>query len=199
MEQNYKVKKMYTKLSDKKLPFIYSNNDIFESVRERVTGGNNGCTVFVPHVCNNIDLFGAGFAAQVAEKYPSVKADYHMLGKNFLKNNFGYSQILKVFEDPKHKHQLYFVNMIAQNGTKNPKNLRPLNYFALAKSMQTLSNHIQNNTGYKNGLEKIEIHCPKFGSGLAGGNWDFITNLIEDIWSSKFFVTVYNYNPKRNR
>lgn len=188
---------MNTKISyKKKAPFIsYSNNDIFEIARERVTGGNNGCTVFIPHVCNNIDLFGAGFAAQVANKYPSVKADYHMLGKTFLKNNFGYSQIIKVFEDQKHRHKLFFVNMIAQNGTKSYNNPRPLNYSALVRAMTNLSIFIQNNTGFSNGLEKIEIHCPKFGSGLAGGNWNFIADLIEDVWS-KYFIIAYNYNPK---
>jgi hypothetical protein len=63
--------------------------------------------------------------------------------------------------------------------------------------MSLLSNYIVNNTGFLNGQEKVEIHCPKFGSGLAGGNWDFISNLIEDIWS-KYHVTVYNYNKKNN-
>ena len=51
----------------------------------------------------------------------------------------------------------------------------------------------------KNSLssDKIEIHCPKFGSGLAGGNWHFIENLIEDIWTA-YFVTVYNYPGHKN-
>ena len=174
----------------------YSNNDLFEMVRNRVSLGNEGSTVFVPHVCNNIDLFGAGFAAQVAAKYPIVKENYHLLGKNFLKINLGYSQIVKVYENDKYKHKLCFVNMIGQNGTKSNSNIRPLNYLALVRSMNSLSQHIHNNTGFLNKSEKIEIHCPKFGSGLAGGNWDFITDLIEDIWG-KFFVTVYNYPPKK--
>jgi hypothetical protein len=29
---------------------------------------------------------------------------------------------------------------------------------------------------------RVEIHSPKFGSGLAGGNWNFIEELIKDIW-----------------
>jgi hypothetical protein len=29
----------------------------------------------------------------------------------------------------------------------------------------------------------VQIHAPKFGSGLAKGNWHFIANLIEDIWA----------------
>lgn len=171
---------------------IYSNNNIFEVIKDRVSCGNNGATVFVPHVCNNIDLFGAGFAAQVADRFPSVKADYHMLGKNFLKSNLGYSQIIKVFEDQKFKHKLFFVNMIAQNGIRNPKNIRPINYAALVKSMVQVSQFIHMNTGFVNKNEKIEIHSPKFGSGLAGGDWNFISDLIEDVWG-KFFVTVYNF------
>jgi len=175
---------------------VYSNHDLFEMVRDRVTTGNEGATVFVPHVCNNIDLFGAGFAAQVATKYPIVKENYHLLGKSFLKTNLGYSQIVKVYENDKYRHKLCFVNMIGQNGIKSGTNIRPLNYLALVKSMNSLSQYIHTNTGFLNKSEKIEIHCPKFGSGLAGGNWDFIIDLIEDIWG-KFFVTVYNYPPKK--
>lgn len=188
---------MTTKVNyNKKQSFVYSNYDLFETINKRVNASHDGATVFVPHVCNNIDLFGAGFAAQVAHFYPSVKENYHLLGKNFLKQNLGYSQILKVYENDKHKHKLYIINMISQNGIKNPKNPRPLNYLALAKSMNILSQYIYTHTGFVNKTEKIEIHCPKFGSGLAGGNWNFISDLIDDIWG-KFFVTVYNYPPKK--
>jgi hypothetical protein len=171
---------------------ILTTNNIFDSINKRVSAGNGGCTVFVPHVCNNIDQFGAGFAAQVADKYPSVKANYHMLGKNYLKTHLGYCQVLKVYEDKIHKHGLYFANMIAQNGLKNDNNTRPLNYFALMTSMYRLSQYIKDNTGFKQRTEQVEIHAPKFGSGLAGGNWPFIENLIEDIWSE---YTVYVYQP----
>jgi hypothetical protein len=174
---------------------VVYNSDIFESIEKRIKAGNNGSTVFVPHVCNNIDLFGAGFAGQVGEYYPSVKIDYHLLGKNFMKSNLGHSQILKVAEDPKFKHKLYFVNMIAQNGIRSAENHRPLNYLALVKSMNTLSQFIHYNTGFANKNERIEIHAPKFGSGLAGGNWNFIADLIEDIWKP-FNVYIYNYQKK---
>jgi len=175
--------------------YITYNSDLFEQIKNRINAGNGGATVFVPHVCNNIDLFGAGFAAQVAQYYPSVKQDYHLLGKNFLRNNLGHSQILKVFEDQKFKHKLYFVNMIAQNGIRGKDNPRPLNYLALVKSMNSLSQFIHMNTGFLYKNEKIEIHAPKFGSGLAGGNWNFISDLIEDIWKP-YNVFIYNYNKK---
>lgn len=172
--------------------YVLTNSNLFDSIKKRVQTDHLGATVFVPHVCNNIDLFGAGFAAQVAKHYPIVKDNYHMLGKNFLKNNFGYSQLVKVYTNNKYKHKLYFVNMIAQNGTIGSDNRRPLNYLALAKSMNSLAQTI-NSCNH----ERIEIHCPKFGSGLAGGNWNFISDLIEDIWG-KYNVFVYEYKPQRS-
>lgn len=175
----------------KKEPYILSNRNIFDVIKQTVGAKENGATVFVPHVCNNIDIFDAGFAGQVAQYYPSVKMDYHLLGKSFLSSNLGYSQIIKVYEEPKYRHQLFFVNMIAQNGVRNYSNPRPLNYFALGQSMYKLSHYIHTNTGFLNKSEKVEIHCPKFGSGLAGGNWNFISELINDVWG-RFFVTVYN-------
>lgn len=179
---NQKVFKKQTK------KIVCYDKDIFSSIKQRIEAQDKGATVFVPHVCNNIDLFGAGFAAAVASHYPEVKTNYHLLGKNFLSNNFGYSQILMVDEEPKYRHKLFFVNMIAQNGVKGYNNPRPLNYFALSQSMYKLSHFIHKNF---NNINDVEIHCPKFGSGLAGGNWEFISDLIDDIWA-KFFVMIYN-------
>lgn len=172
--------------------YILTKQDLFDSIEKRISAGHAGATVFVPHVCNNLDLFGAGFAASIANEYPVVKANYHMLGKNFLRNNLGHAQILKVKEDKKYKHAFYAVNMIAQNGLRSASNPRPLNYAALVKSMVQVSHFIQNSTGFANKTEQIEIHTPKFGSGLAGGNWNFISELIEDIWG-KYTVFVYQY------
>lgn len=177
---------------------MFSTSNIFEMSKNRVSSEKNGATVFIPHVCNNIDLFGAGFAADIADKFPSVKADYHMLGKNFLKNNFGYAQIIKVMEETRHKQKLYIVNMIAQNGVQSKNNPRPLNYFALAKSMGILSSFILSNTGYLSKSENIEIHCPKFGSGLAGGNWNFVSDLIDDVWG-RYNVTVHILDRSGNK
>ena len=191
MAANNKEIKMKTK--PKKTNYIMvSNQDIFDSVKKRIKAENNGATIFVPHICNNIDLFGAGFAAQVDQHYPEVKMNYHLLGKSYLKNNLGHSQIVKVDEDKKYKHRLFFVNMIAQSGIKNANNPRPLNYCALVRSMMLLSQFIHMNTGFYQKTEKVEIHAPKFGSGLAGGNWAFISDIIEDAWKN-YNVFIYDH------
>lgn len=152
-------------------------SNIFEISTKIVQSKNLGNTIIIPHVCNNVGLFGAGFANAVRKKFPIVATNFELLGR---KTKLGYVQYVTVLRDKEYEHELIFANMIAQNGIISPNNPRPLNYEALMKCMIDVRHHIK-------GLdkEKIQIHCPKFGSGLAGGNWVFIQNLIEDIWSQK--------------
>jgi len=151
--------------------------DIFHIARSRILGQNDGASVIIPHVCNNINLFGAGFAACLADRYPVVKENFHMLGN---KSKLGYVQYITVEKDEKYNHKLIIANMIAQNRTISPNNRRPLNYEYLIKCMIDVRNHVID--FQKMNDAKLEIHCPKFGSGLAGGDWKFISKLMEDIW-----------------
>jgi hypothetical protein len=59
--------------------------------------------------------------------------------------------------------------------------------------MVGVGKYIQNNFDKES---KIQIHAPKFGCGLAGGNWNFIENLIQDIWNS-YNITIYNYGSNK--
>lgn len=171
-----------------------SKKNIFETARlivhSRVVGGSS---VIIPHVCNNVDLFGAGFASAVSTEYPVVKDNYHLLGKKFLKEHPGYTQFIDVEYEKQYNRRLIIANMIAQNGIRAKNNPRPLNYAYLTKSMLDIKSFILKNFNSEN---PVEIHCPKFGSGLAGGNWRFIENLVEDIWGS-FRVVIHqidNFN-----
>lgn len=168
---------------------IIKNKDIFENAKIKINAGINGNTIIIPHVCNNINLFGAGFAKQVSEKYPVVKANFHMIGN---KAKLGSVQFVTAETEDKYKHSIIFANMIAQNKVINNKNTRPLNYGALVYCMSQVRSYIKEKEKNTE-AQKIEIHAPKFGSGLAGGNWNFISDLIEDIWND-IPVFVYNYS-----
>lgn len=161
--------------------------NLFDYIEQYIHQGQNGYSVIVPHVCNNINLFGAGFAAAVTNHYPIVKENYHLLGNHFLKNNLGYTQFVEVAKDKSYGHKLIFANMIAQSGIISKTNERPLNYLALCKSMVSVTNYIKNNFDSEN---PVQIHAPRFGCGLAGGDWNFIQNLIQDIWSN-IPITIY--------
>jgi len=166
-----------------KIIYVKGKN-IFESIKLRSRSKNNGSTVVVPHVCNNIGLFGAGFARAMAEQYPIVQMNFEMLGK---KSKLGVSQFIVAETEPEYKHQIIVANMISQNKTISQNNPRPLNYSALVQCMNEVKlfcSRLRLNS------QSVEIHAPKFGSGLAGGNWNFIENLIEDIW---FDYTTFVY------
>lgn len=164
--------------------YLLIKGDLFESIANLVGGGNNGCSIVVPHVCNNINLFGAGFAAAISKNYPIVKENFHLLGN---KNSLGQTQFVTAYKDKKFGHQLIFANMIAQNGVISKNHNRPLNYYALAKCMANVATYISQLNQTES---RIQIHAPKFGSGLAGGNWSFIQELIRDIWH-QYNVFVY--------
>lgn len=157
---------------------LTSDQNIFEIAEGRVSASVLGSSVIIPHVCNNINLFGAGFAAAVTNKYPEVKENFHMLGN---KAKLGNVQFVTTRHNKQHRQSLVFANMIAQNKTINDiSNPRPLNYESLVSCMTSVREFAKNLLN--NEHDKVEIHCPKFGCGLAGGNWLFISELIKDIW-----------------
>lgn len=157
---------------------LVKNSNLFDIISTRIKSEHNGSSVIVPHVCNNVNAFGAGFAGQVAQIYPEVKANFHMLGHQ---SKLGNVQFINVQSDKKYRHSIIFANMIAQNKLISEKNKRPLNYAALVYCMnqvRSYAKHLQTASD----TTRVELHCPKFGSGLAGGNWNFISELINDIW-----------------
>jgi hypothetical protein len=41
-----------------------------------------------------------------------------------------------------------------------------------------------------------QIICPMFGSGLAGGDWNFVEKLIEDCWLRRDIPVTVCYLPQ---
>jgi len=148
-----------------------------------------GKVIITPHVCNNAGRFGAGFAKTVAEKYPEVKERYlQEITQVPTQLCLGDCQFIPVnMHDPRIVMKTFVVNMIAQDGVRGPNNPIPLKYEALIKCMVYIRESILPEMKFNS-----SIHCCKFGSGLAGGNWDFIKILIKEIWCDHGIpVTVY--------
>lgn len=172
---------MSTKLNNKKPYIVIKNQSIFDNIENRINADHRGSTVIVPHICNNVNAFGAGFAAAVTNHFPEVKANFHLLGS---KGKLGHTQYVITKINNKYKHSIIFANMIAQNKILSNSNNRPLNYAALVYCMNDINHYINSLQSHSDSIP-VEIHAPKFGSGLSGGNWNFISHLIEDIWYNK--------------
>lgn len=134
----------------------------------------------IAHVVNNIGAWGKGFTAALHRYFPSIKMDY-LLDKDSQKRDYllGTNIYTNIYDS------VYVANMIAQDGLPCSKNPQPLRYSALIQCMIGVEEFAE--------LNKLkDIHCPKFGSGLAGGNWKVIKKLIEEIWiENGLNITVY--------
>jgi hypothetical protein len=148
--------------------------------------------VYIPHVCNNLGGWGAGFVLALNKAFGKLPMETYKL--DVTANCLGKVSFALVGDNT------IIANMIAQNAYLDAiKNVRPLKYDALVECMKAVAEDIL----IKKSLYQVEhdvlhitIHCPKFGSELAGGNWEFIEALIEDCWLNKGIdVTVYEFEP----
>ena len=154
--------------------FHLSNDNIFD-IASKIVSSKDRISVVIPHVCNNVNAFGAGFADVISTKYPIVKANFHVAGAQKL----GYTQFITAYSSSTN-NKIVVANMIAQNGLINSKNTRPLHYPSLIKCMSDVESYCKKLADSTECV--VQIHSPRFGSGLAGGNWLFISDLIDDIW-----------------
>ena len=142
----------------------------------------------IPHCCNDVGAMGAGVAKAISFKWGGVQLYYlksgHRLGENSWVNvNTEINNII-------------VVNMVAQNGLIRFSNPKPLKYLELIKCMTAVVDDIIKTLHMKPEYagKKPVIHCPKFGSALAGGNWEFIKELIDEIWLEEGIdVVVYEF------
>jgi O-acetyl-ADP-ribose deacetylase (regulator of RNase III) len=158
----------------------YIEGDLFDYVPN-----SDDEVVVICHVCNNIKAWGAGFVIPLAKKYPEARQAYlEMPTQNLGEVGFVFTEDEKVV----------VANMIGQEGVgpkfEDNRLIPPIRYEALKKCMEQVLRIVNVLKEQK----KVSIACPLFGSGLAGGSWDVISKMIEEIWHDNN-VTVY-YLPQ---
>lgn len=165
----------------------YVKGDLFEVVTKSTD------SILVPHVVNNIGAWGAGFVIPLMKHYPRARDRYLKWSTetDFLLGNTQFVQV---------STNVVIANMLAQDGitsrstgARSRVSDRPLRYDSLVDCMNAVGD-------YCHEVAKLTdtclptIHCPQFGAGLAGGNWEFIDYLIQDCWNRRGIDTVvYQY------
>ena len=150
---------------------------------------HNNKNIIIPHVCNDKGGWGAGFVVALSKRWPEPEERYRRefrSGKNKYLGNVHFVHV----EDSNYPVNIYVANMIAQEGTISRENKKPLKYRALANCMDEVK--------YSALKINAEIHAPRFGSALAGGNWSFIEELIQEIWIENN-INVYVYDLPANK
>lgn len=130
------------------------------------------------HCCNDIGVFGNGFVVALARRWPITKTEYlkwHRSGQGF---ELGAVQFVRVDDG------IVVGNMIGQHGIKGQNKKPPIRYSAIEKCLEKVQIAALRN--------KASVHAPKFGAGLAGGEWDMIESLLIKYLSSQDInVTIY--------
>lgn len=142
------------------------NNDLFKGIIGRKS------IIIIPHCANDFGAWGKGFVVPLGNVFPQSKIDY----LSFIKENKN-NTLLGKNVYTKIKPNFIVVSMIAQHGI-GFKNGIPLRYDALSECMMEIVK-LYNKIKIK---YKVEIHCPTFGSCLAGGDASKIEDMIKNIW-----------------
>jgi len=129
----------------------------------------------IVHICNNIGAWGAGFVLALSKKWRAPEIAYRAEKKH----NLGTVQLVRVEDD------IIVANMVAQHGVGQRLDGKPpIDYGAVRACLAQV-----NDSAYYTGSS---IHMPRIGCGLAGGKWEEIEKIIQDVASVPVYV--YDFN-----
>jgi len=137
----------------------YFKGDVLESLN------NTTEPKVLLHICNNMGGWGKGFVTAISKKWPQPELVFRDCYNLKLANNLGDIQVCSI-------DNVYIINMIAQNGYKNKPNPIPLDYAALDSCLSKVESFLKT---FEN---SPSIFCPKIGTGLAGGDWKIISEML---------------------
>lgn len=128
------------------------------------------------HGVNCQNGFGSGIAGQIAKKYPAIKREFHLAHDNF-DYGLGDCQLCCV-EEGMEIANCYTQSNYGYDGKKY------VSYDAIESSLKELHKHAKR--------YRLTVGLPKIGCGLAGGNWNIVESIINEVFND-MEVTVYEF------
>lgn len=163
-----------------------------------VTNPTESGNLFIIHCCNDIPCMGSGVALALMNKWPQVREEYMKWGeygqsydKSWVSDKFrlGEIQILDVKELDDDSFWCV-VNMIGQRDVCYFEDMPPIRYEAIKECLWKIRRTIE---GWRDNEGPINIVAPKFGSHLAGGDWNKIESIIHEVFDeTDINFTVYS-------
>lgn len=138
--------------------------------------------ILLPHVSNDQRKWRSGFVVPLGQKFPDAKQRY--LNAPTIEMTQGETQFVLCDYRP----MVVVANMVAQTlimpkSSRTPQD-RPLSYRSLTKCMEEVGTYARHTSS--------RIVCPRFASCRAGGDWEFVKELIKDFWVDRGIdVTVF--------
>jgi len=133
----------------------------------------------IAHIVNSAGGWGRGFVLPLAKRYPPAEVSYREWHANKSGFVLGNVQFVDVGEG------VTVANMLAQQGYGRAYGLPPIRYVELQECLVKVRERAL--------AMNATVHAPRFGSGLAGGQWALIADMIKDELSSHD-VAVFIYD-----
>ena len=150
--------------------------------------------IMIPHVCNDVGVMGAGVAKAIKDKWEPVFKEYKEAFESYKKGNHSQPFLGQTILSQATNEHIWVANMVAQTGFRSMKNTIPLKYASLVKCMEEVKRIILTDKTMYPYINRV-IVAPKFGSDLAGGDFNFIKLLIQEIWvDAGIDVTIYCFD-----
>jgi O-acetyl-ADP-ribose deacetylase (regulator of RNase III) len=140
---------------------------------------------FIVHVCNDVGGWGRGFVVAISKRWPEPERRYRAWHNGEGRQPFalGEVQLVQVTEE------IWVANLIGQRDVRPSDGVAPVRYEAIREGLKKVA------------LEAKQlgasVHMPRIGCGLAGGDWNVVTQIIEDeLVKAGIAVTVYDLPPQ---
>ena len=159
---------------------VYKKGNLLES----------NCDI-ICHQVNCQRVMGSGIAKQIRDRWPEVYDDYcfnidRMYNGDFVSKS---SDLLGMITWTELKNGKYIMNFFSQDKFL-PRDICHTDYEAFTDCCRTLKKFIAE---YNLDKSKTIIGFPyKIGCGLAGGNWDIVSAIIEREFEG-YEVEIYEY------
>ena len=143
---------------------------------------------FILHVVNDIGLWGAGFVLAISRRWMKPEEAYYSMGQRCNGYALGNIDVVKVEDD------LWVINMVGQSGVgQRGSSQPPIRYKAIRRALESVTIECLDSE-YRGLFKAVSVHAPRFGSGLAGGDWNIIEQIInETLLEAGVKVTVYDF------
>jgi len=131
------------------------------------------------HICNDIGAWGAGFVLALSKKW-RLPEDHYRARQSY---PLGHADVISVDISEGMENEILVANMIGQHRIgMSSDGTPPIRYQAVAEALMKV-NEIAKELN-------ATLHMPRIGCGLAGGDWDKISAIIEECTDVP--VTVYD-------
>lgn len=122
----------------------------------------------IAHICNDIGAWGRGFVVPLGRRFPEAQAQYRAWHHRKTDPPFALGQVQFVAV----RADVWVANMIGQHGIYTQGDTPPIRYDALRECLGRVRAFAL--------AEKAAVQMPRFGCGLAGGDWEIVSQIIEE-------------------